>query len=210
MLKNFVSAFCSEGIDKADAESYGELYLDFNKIIPEPENEDECPEEFLLKEEDRKGIRPITKKPWFDWYNWRLFYWGTKWGAKYSTVGTIRKNMRPETKEKLPYHMEIIYDTAWSPAAGIIGELTYMIYKKEVEAGTMLFENFYWDPGMMYCGVYINQSERYGSTSTEELNREYWTILYDYGVIDLAEYRKGIRDWEKPKAISEETLAKSE
>ena len=53
--------------------------IDFNKIIPEPKNESECPDEYKVNKTSH--IELLKDKPWFDWYKWRINHWGTKWGA---------------------------------------------------------------------------------------------------------------------------------
>ena len=63
--------------------------FDFNKIIPEPESENECIEKYgtwYLDHADENGnsvkhLDHSEGKPWFDWYGWHHEYWGTKWNA---------------------------------------------------------------------------------------------------------------------------------
>jgi len=46
--------------------------IDFDKIIPQPRFESECPEDCLVNSESH--ISPDPDRPWFDWYRWRLKY----------------------------------------------------------------------------------------------------------------------------------------
>lgn len=62
--------------------------IDFDKIIPEPREESECPEGCIRTEEDHVGADP--DKPWFNWYKWHCAYWGTKWNA-YNRIHRKRK-----------------------------------------------------------------------------------------------------------------------
>lgn len=48
----------------------------FEKVIPSPKTEKECPEKYR---NSVSGNNP--SKPWFDWYKWNTDNWGTKWDA---------------------------------------------------------------------------------------------------------------------------------
>ena len=83
--------------------------FDFDKIIPEPRTEDECPEDCKVNEDSH--VMEDKDRPWFDWYAWRNKYWNTKWGA-YECTTDICEN-------------EIIFEfqTAWSFARPIAYKL---------------------------------------------------------------------------------------
>lgn len=96
-------------------EGYSSYAIDFNKIIPEPKLESECPDEFKVNKDSHCEI--LKDKPWFDWYKWRLFYWDTKWGA-YDCYSIIGKS-----------YITFVFSTAWSIAYPIIERLTLLGYE---------------------------------------------------------------------------------
>ena len=53
--------------------------FDFDKIIPEPREESECPEDCKVNKDSH--IMEYKDRPWFDWYTWHTRYWGTKWNC---------------------------------------------------------------------------------------------------------------------------------
>lgn len=74
--------------------------IDFDKIIPEPKTKEDCPERYLLKPEHH--VQPIEGKEWFNWYNWRIENWDTKWEAYDCYL------------EKHKSYVLFVFCTAWS------------------------------------------------------------------------------------------------
>lgn len=93
-------------------------YFDFNKIIPEPQTIDECPEDCIRTE--KSHVEADEARPWFNWYTWRLKYWDTKWGAY--NAHTIIKNSA----------IHFVFSTAWSPATPVFEKLIEL-YDHEIE-----------------------------------------------------------------------------
>ena len=123
-MPNWTTVFISmEGIEKESELFYknedGELCFDFNSLIPEPKTYEEyvagggdkldTPEEAHCQiDEDR---------PWFNWYDWHIENWGTKWNA---------------------CHCEVCYDcvhfeTAWSYPEPIIKALSEKYPDREID-----------------------------------------------------------------------------
>lgn len=96
-----------------------EYEIDFNKIIPEPETEDECPEEYKVNKSS--SIESLKDKPWFNWYEWHIDHWGTKWGA-YNCYTKIGKS-----------YIKFVFSTAWSVAQPIIERLSLLGFPLEVK-----------------------------------------------------------------------------
>ena len=115
--------------------------FDFDTIIPEPRTREECDPLFVLSDEEEKAILEQNKRlrkegfgevfdcddetAWFDWYQWRIHNWGTKWNAKipqFINADAIRE-YDGEYVEIL-----IAFDTAWVEPIPIFAKL-HEIYK---------------------------------------------------------------------------------
>ena len=63
-----------------DSKTSEEQYMiDFDKIIPEPKDESECPDKYKVNKSS--SIERLDDRPWFNWYKWHIDHWGTKWGG---------------------------------------------------------------------------------------------------------------------------------
>ena len=92
--------------------------IDFDKIIPEPKEESECPEDCIRTKDSH--IMEDEEKPWFDWYAWHCKYWGTKWGA-YDCYSIIGKT-----------YLKLVFETAWSLAEPVMKKLRLLGYDFEI------------------------------------------------------------------------------
>lgn len=120
-----------EGKTSADISKFMSKYLikdnsfDFDKIIPEPKDINDCPVDCRTKGND--GIEIDKDRPWFNWYEWRHKFWGVKWNASDVDVERRGKNLY------------INFNTPWSPPRPIIEALRkqnpnlYMYFDYEVE-----------------------------------------------------------------------------
>ena len=140
-----LARFVRERITKK--ESHGEMvdFLDFNGIIPEPATPEECPAKYVVKNEAEAKKRCLgwdEKDPrrWFDWYNWHIDNWGTKWNAR----GTQAPSAEDIEKEELT-EIEIWTATAWSPATPVYRKLQKMYPELGIEV-------LYGDEGGFYVG----------------------------------------------------------
>lgn len=88
--------------------------FDFNKIIPEPKLESECPEDCKVNKDSH--VQEEKDRPWFDWYAWRNKYWGTKWNA-YDSYTIIGKT-----------YIKFIFSTAWQAPMPIYKQLVKSYY----------------------------------------------------------------------------------
>ena len=109
-----------------------EYLIDFNKIIPEPDTEDECPEACKVNKDSH--ISPDPDKPWFDWYAWRNVHWGTKWNA-YDGYTIIGKS-----------YITFVFNTAWSMPYPVIKQLHLLGFDFELRYAD---ENYGYNCGKM-------------------------------------------------------------
>lgn len=118
-LKSDDITFIVNTIARESEDDPSTYWIDFNKIIPEPEFESECPEDCIVNKDSHISTNP--DKPWFDWYKWRNEYWGTKWGA-YDCYSIIGKS-----------YIIFVFETAWSMAYPVIERLRLLNYDFELK-----------------------------------------------------------------------------
>lgn len=60
-----------------------QIAVDFGILIPEPKTKEECISKYGDKYIDKGDCHRMHEKgaEWFNWYDWRCCYWGTKWNA---------------------------------------------------------------------------------------------------------------------------------
>jgi len=105
-----------------------EGYFDFNTIIPEPKYKVETSSKYILSEEEmRKSL--LDDDDWFDWYNWRLKYWGTKWNAQFEDKLCFDKEAILRDKIEA---VDIVFDTAWEAPVPVAKKLCTM-YKSKLK-----------------------------------------------------------------------------
>jgi hypothetical protein len=99
--------------------------FDFNRIIPIPEELQETSAPNNLNPDEMKA-----KYGFSDWYEWRVFNWGTKWNAS-----DVELNL------ETPQQIHISFQTAWSPPLPVIEAIskqfpfTYITLDWEEEGG---------------------------------------------------------------------------
>ena len=96
----------------------GDYIIDFDKIIPEPRDESECPDEYKVNKSS--SIERLKDKPWFNWYKWHIDHWGTKWCA-YDGYTKIGKT-----------YILLVFNTAWTVPIPIIQRLGVLGYPIDV------------------------------------------------------------------------------
>lgn len=112
--EEFKAKYCE--LVKVDWRENEILMIDFNKVIPEPETIEDCPEKYLIRNKedaDRAHLAWDENNPrrWFNWYKFRRDKWFCKWpGDPYDST---------ESKTML----RLDFDTPWGPPLGIIAKL---------------------------------------------------------------------------------------
>lgn len=96
--------------------------IDFDKIIPEPRKLEDCSPKYIIPEEKRghSGLEITDDRDWFNWLDWRVDNWGTKWGA-YDCYCIIKRS-----------YVLFIFSTAWSIPQPIYQKLGKMGYEMEI------------------------------------------------------------------------------
>ena len=97
-VKTFIKKYCCGNLKNHT------LNLDFNKIIPEPMSKKGLDPKYLIDENSYCEV--LEDRPWFDWYEWHVDNWGTKWNA-YDPQPECEKNT-----DKVVYTLN--FNTAWS------------------------------------------------------------------------------------------------
>ena len=117
-----------------------EGFFDFNTIRPEPTTEEECPDRYNFHTEEGyahyRNLESEEGTEWFNWYDWRLEYWGTKWNAGeesmcYYDFDKIRKNY------SFCSPVQVMFDTAWSAPIPVFVELISM--HPELDIGVLYY-----------------------------------------------------------------------
>ena len=93
--------------------------INFDKIIPEPMEESECPDEYKLNKDTH--IEILTERKWFNWHKWHMDYWGTMWEA-YNCYTNVGKT-----------YIMFIFHTAWTVPIPIIKKLSVLGYPIDVK-----------------------------------------------------------------------------
>lgn len=104
-------------------EIYEDKFLDFNRIVPEPENNEN-----------------------HNWYSWRLENWGTKWEVCEThsfRIEPVDKN----NEENREIELTILFSTAWTPANKI-----YEALMKKYKDTSLEFEIEYYEGGCAFAG----------------------------------------------------------
>ena len=155
-LKRFIEAIRVEQDDEWKAiPEWNRLYWDMNKLFPIPTelhetiaggfgiNEDgtKKPEQIELEKKQAENIAKYGHKDWYDWANTN---WDTKWGA-------CNVDFDENRFEENSTSIEIHWESAWSPAVGLVKnisaqfpELVFgMHFTEEANffAGYMVFHN---------------------------------------------------------------------
>lgn len=81
------------------------------------------------------------------WYDWCVNNWGTKWD-----IGSDNNELHGLNPTIVDNEATMSFDSAWSPPIGL--------YKELVLRGFRVVAS-YFEPGMAYCGVWIDGDDLY-------------------------------------------------
>lgn len=80
-----------------------QLHFDFNKVVPQPNTKEECPQEYIC-DCKKEHITDSKGGNWFNWFKWNYDHWGTKWNAC-DTIIVYQDDDQ----------LEFNFNTAWCP-----------------------------------------------------------------------------------------------
>lgn len=129
----------------------------FENIIPSPQTIEECPEDYILHNEEEANKHalywdPTRPRNWFNWYDWNCHYWGCKWDAEVMSI------------EQNDDSIKIFFETPWSPSIPIITKLIEDNPQLEIECE-------YFEPGMWFAGTITKEGLK--ELSDEEMEKMY-------------------------------------
>ena len=103
---------------KSEMTGNDEWIMDFDLVIPEPRFKKDCPKKYQVNKSSH--IAKDEGRPWFDWYEWHLAYWGTKWNAYdgYTKIGKTQ--------------LTFVFSTAWSAPFPIYAKLCELGYDLDI------------------------------------------------------------------------------
>ena len=111
-------------------------------IIPTPA---ELREHSAPEYDEARAEEFLAKYGYTDWYSFCVARWGTKWDVDpYDNV------------EVQPHYMSFGFDSAWSPPIGIYEALV---------ADGFTVDAMYYEPGMGFCGRWVDGSDDYTELS---------------------------------------------
>lgn len=146
-----------------------------NKFIPIPNDlkivsgrvgADDNPEQVLLVSQQ---VINKAQHGYIDWYDFSTNEWGTKWDIGYH-----------KDEDNAPYNenqteFTVRYNSAWSPPEAACFKLVAMGFD---------ITNYYYEPGMGFCGVFKNGTDTTYSTgeAPEEIQEQFG---FDVPIIEL-------------------------
>lgn len=139
----------------------GRYEIDFDKIIPEPRRIEDCPADCIAN--DKTPIQKDEDRPWFNWYDWRVKFWGTKWNADTISID-VSDNW-----------IAIAFNTPWEPPMPIIKRLMEMFPESFREA-------VFLEEGFQYIGKATkSEGVKFYEFPLENMTEEVEDIFFTFG-----------------------------
>jgi hypothetical protein len=96
-----------------------EYIMDFDLIIPEPRIIQDCPKRFRMNKSSH--AEKLPGREWFNWYDWHIDNWGTKWNA-YDGYTIVGKSC-----------ITLVFNTAWSFPEPIARQVAEILKDYDIE-----------------------------------------------------------------------------
>lgn len=97
-------------------------------------------DEAVQAEREKQYASNLAKYGYKDWYDWNIAHWGTKWSPRVDSLELDEFADR--------WSIQGFYDTAWSPATGLMRQLS-MMYP------TLVFHTTFDEESQAYVGCEI-------------------------------------------------------
>lgn len=139
--------------------------IDFEKIIPEPKTEKDCPSQYIVKKEENRHIIPDEGREWFDWYGFHLIEWGTKWIVNDRYIIKRKDIIKLEEacgKEEIK--IDYYFMTAWSPCIKIIEKLIELYPDLDITFA-------YYEGGEGFAGILDSNGTDFMTTKNKEVRK---------------------------------------
>ena len=120
-------------------------------------------------------LRPRPADQEENWYDWNVNNWGTKWDISLAGYEIVNETT-----------VTLSFDSAWSPPTAL--------YEFLEEQGWTVTA-FYDEPGMAYCGRFVDGSDEYyeySNMTADEVEEEIPEEINE--MFSISEYR---REWEE-------------
>ena len=170
------------GTDPAEIQRLAQAFAEgkfCDAVIPTPADLTDTVSGFLgsgdeQKELERKTAENLEKHGYSNWYDYQVAKWGTKWDVSCDSVEIDEDGLG----------FNGMFDSAWSPPIGVAEELVNQGYEVTL---------YYYEPGMGYCGKFVDGSDdyhEYGGEKSDTVRASIGDDLDDmFGISEsIAEY----------------------
>ena len=150
-----------------------------NAVIPVPQDLTDTVSGFLGSGDEQKALEAktaanIEKYGYGNWYDYQVANWGTKWDVTCDSVEIDEDGLG----------FSGTFDSAWSPPMGVAEALVEQGYEVTL---------YYYEPGMGYCGKFVDGSDdyhEYGGEKSDTVRAAIGDDLDDmFGISEsMAEY----------------------
>lgn len=144
--------------------------IDFNKIIPEPINESECPDEYNLNKNPDTTIMPLVSKPWYNLYKWQTDNWGSSIAFSLENTDTKEDRINFSTKGSAPFRVIAKLST-------MVSDKTVIFKSVDIDAGIApdILKTIWKDGKMVqaFVSTFDYDTEEYNPFKEIEITNQY-------------------------------------
>lgn len=141
----------------------------------------------LKDAQEAREVANVEQYGYRNWYDWQVANWGTKWD-----IGS------EDGAELVGDVLQLTFDSAWAPPCDAYDRL---------EAQGFRIEAYYYEPGMAFCGSWINgEDTEINIPTTSALAEQVIPDEIDgmFGIVEnMIQWEEEDRAWEAEQAESE-------